>query len=294
MTAFVSVQEGCDKFCTFCVVPYTRGAEYSRPMADVLTETRALVDQGVREITLIGQNVNAYHGAAENGDASLVDLIAAIARLDGVDRIRYTTSHPLEMTDALIALHGDEPKLMPFLHLPVQSGSDRILKAMNRKHTAADYLRIVEKLRAARPDMALSSDFIVGFPGEREQDFEDTMALARAVGFAQAYSFKYSKRPGTPAAGMHNQAEEEVASDRLHRLQALLSAQQRAFNEGKIGETLDILVTQAGRKGGQMQGRTPYLQATHFDGDAKAQGAIVRARIIAASQNSLTAVRVDE
>ncbi len=289
VSAFVSVQEGCDKFCTFCVVPYTRGGEYSRPLEDVLRETRALAAQGVREITFIGQNVNAYHGAGESGDARLADLIRAAAAIPGVERIRYTTSHPLEMDDDLIALHGEEPKLMPFLHLPVQSGSDRILKAMNRRHTAADYLRIVEKLRAARPDIAFSTDVIVGFPGERDADFGNTLALVRAVGFAQAYSFKYSPRPGTPAAAMHGAVAPDVMSARLAQLQALLAEQQRAFNAAFVGADIEVLISRSGRKPGQVQGRSPYLQAVHFDGDPARIGALARVRVIAASQNSLTA-----
>ncbi len=289
VTAFLSIQEGCDKFCTFCVVPYTRGAEYSRPMADVLAEARALAAQGVREITLLGQNVNAYHG--DGGDFTA--LLQAMARIDGVQRLRYTTSHPMEMTDALIALHGEEAKLMPYLHLPVQAGSDRVLKAMNRKHDRAHYMRIVDKLRAARPDIALSTDFIVGFPGETEKDFEATMALARDVGFASAFSFKYSPRPGTPAAAMLGQIEEAVKAERLARLQDLLSAQQRAFNEAQIGRTLPVLVSGKGRKPGQKHGRTPYLQAAHFEDETAREGDIVSVRVTAASQNSLTAARVE-
>ena len=288
VSAFVSVQEGCDKFCTFCVVPYTRGAEYSRPCAEVLAEVHTLASQGVRDIVFIGQNVNAYHGAA-----SLAELIALAADIEGVKRIRYTTSHPLEMDDALIELHGREPKLMPFLHLPVQSGSSRILKAMNRRHTAEDYLRIVARLRAARPDLALSSDFIVGFPGERESDFEETLALAREVTFASAYSFKFSRRPGTPAGAMQGQVAEDVKSERLARLQAILSAQQAAFNAAQVNETLEILVAQPGRKPGQVQGRSPYLQAVHFAGDRALIGECVRVRIERASQNSLSGVLAD-
>ncbi|MGE0046330.1 MAG: tRNA (N6-isopentenyl adenosine(37)-C2)-methylthiotransferase MiaB [Hyphomonadaceae bacterium] len=283
VSAFLSVQEGCDKFCTFCVVPYTRGAEFSRPVADVIAEARALADQGVREITLIGQNVNAYHGGTD-----LAGLIEAVARIEGVARIRYTTSHPLEMDDELIALHGGEPKLMPYLHLPVQSGSTRILKAMNRRHSADDYLTIAAKLRAARADIALSTDFIVGFPGEREQEFEETLALARAIGFASAYSFKYSRRPGTPASAMQGQVAEDVKAERLARLQGVLFERQRAFNASCIGRELDVLVAQRGRKAGQIHGRSPYMQSVHFAGDAAQIGQIVRVRIKAASQNSLT------
>ncbi|MBL8530412.1 MAG: tRNA (N6-isopentenyl adenosine(37)-C2)-methylthiotransferase MiaB [Hyphomonadaceae bacterium] len=286
VSAFLSIQEGCDKFCTFCVVPYTRGAEYSRPLGDVLGEARALVEKGVREITLLGQNVNAYHG----GEGGFAGLLRALAQIEGLVRLRYTTSHPIEMSDDLIALHGEEEKLMPYLHLPVQSGSDRILKAMNRKHDGAFYRRIIERLRAARPDIALSTDFIVGFPGERAQDFEDTLALVRDVGFASAYSFKYSPRPGTPAAAMMAQVDEAEKSERLARLQKLLSEQQRAFNEAQIGRVLPVLVTGQGRKPGQAHGRSPYLQAVHFEADA-APGAVVAVRIEAASQNSLAGAR---
>jgi len=289
VTAFLSIQEGCDKFCTFCVVPYTRGAEYSRPAADILAEARMLADSGVREITLLGQNVNAYHGEGAGGFA---DLLSALAQISGVARIRYTTSHPIEMNDELIALHGAEPKLMPYLHLPVQSGSDRVLKAMNRKHDSAFYRDIIARLRAARPDIALSTDFIVGFPGERDVDFEATMQLVRDVGFASAYSFKYSSRPGTPAAAMLAQIREEAKAERLAALQKLLFEQQRAFNESQIGRTLDILVAGRGRRPGQAHGRSPYLQAVHFD-DARARdGEIVQVKIIAATQNSLAGERV--
>jgi tRNA-2-methylthio-N6-dimethylallyladenosine synthase len=288
VSAFVSIQEGCDKFCTFCVVPYTRGAEYSRPMRDVLAEARALADQGVRELTLLGQNVNAYHGDG----AAFADLLSAIAEIEGVARIRYTTSHPIEMDEALIALHGSEPKLMPYLHLPVQSGSDRILKAMNRKHDRALYRDIISRLRSARPDIALSTDFIVGFPGEREQDFEDTLALAREIGFASAYSFKYSARPGTPAAAMMGQVDEAVKDERLQRLQALLSEMQRAFNERQIGRVLPVLVAGRGRRPGQAHGRSPYAQAVHFLDDVARDGDIIPVRMIAATQNSLTGERV--
>jgi len=288
VTAFLSVQEGCDKFCTFCVVPYTRGAEYSRPLEKVLVEARELAAQGVRELTLIGQNVNAWHGARGDSEATFSDLVREVARIQGIARIRYTTSHPVEMTDDLIALHGDEEKLMPFLHLPVQTGSSRILKAMNRNHTAQDYVAIIERLREARPDIALSTDFIVGFPGETEQDFEATLDLARRVGFASAYSFKYSRRPGTPAAGMHGQVSEEVSADRLARLHALLGDQQRAFNEAQIGKSLPVLVASAGRRPGQMHGRSPYLQSVHFDGAIDLIGRIVEVSIVAATQNSIS------
>ncbi len=288
VTAFLSVQEGCDKFCTFCVVPYTRGAEFSRPAADVLAEAQALVDRGVREITLLGQNVNAYH--SEGGDG-LAGLLERLARIPELARLRYMTSHPLEVTQDLISLHGAEPKLMPFLHLPVQSGSDRILKAMNRKHDVVHYHDIVARLRRARPDIALSTDFIVGFPGESDQDFEATMELAREVGFASAFSFKYSPRPGTPAALMHGQVGDSVKSERLARLQELLGGQQRAFNAGKIGLSLPVLVTGKGRVAGQKHGRTPYLQSVHFADETARDGDIVSLRIKAASQNSLTGER---
>jgi tRNA-2-methylthio-N6-dimethylallyladenosine synthase len=263
-------------------VPYTRGAEYSRPAEAVLAEARALAAQGVREIVFIGQNVNAYHGGM-----SLAGLIRAAAEIPGVARIRYTTNHPNEMSDDLIAAHGEVEALTPFVHLPAQSGSSRVLKAMNRKHDADAYIRIVEKLRAARPDIALSSDFIVGFPGERESEFEATLALVRAVGFAQAFSFKYSRRPGTPAAEMHGQVADDVASERLQRLQALLREQQAAFNARQIGRLLPVLVDGPGRHPGQMHGRSPYLQAVHFDGDEALVGAVMNVAIEAASLNSL-------
>lgn len=287
VTAFLSVQEGCDKFCTFCVVPYTRGAEFSRPIKDVLAEARSLTDRGVREITLLGQNVNAYHG-----DASFTDLLEQLARIDGLDRIRYMTSHPIEMTDELIALHGAEPKLMPFLHLPVQSGSDRILKAMNRKHDSAFYRDIIARMRQVRPDIAVSTDFIVGFPGEREQDFEDTMQLARDIDFALAFSFKYSSRPGTPAAAMMGQVDEGVKGERLQALQKLLFEQQTAFNKSQVGRVLPVLVTGDGRMSGQKHGRSPYLQSVHFDDTTARNGDIVSVRILSGSQNSLAGARV--
>ena len=291
VSAFVAIQEGCDKFCTFCVVPYTRGAEYSRPLAAIVAEASALADRGVRELTLLGQNVNAYHGEGEGGAASLADLLRALARIETIERLRYTTSHPMEMSDDLIALHGEAPKLMPFLHLPAQSGSDRILKAMNRKHDSALYRDIVARLRQARPDLGLSTDFIVGFPGETDKDFEATLALVRDVGFASAYSFKYSPRPGTPAAAMAGQIDEKVKSARLARLQAAMAEQQRDFNAARIGRVLPVLVTGPGRNPGQKHGRSPYMQAVHFiDAQARA-GDIVAVRILAASQNSLTGAR---
>ena len=292
VTAFLSIQEGCDKFCTFCVVPYTRGAEYSRPLGDVIAEARALADRGVREITLLGQNVNAYHGEAGGRAASFAELLHDLAQISGIERLRYTTSHPIEMTDELIALHGAEPKLMPYLHLPVQSGSDRVLKAMNRKHDGAFYRDIIARLRKVRPDIALSSDFIVGFPGEREQDFEDTLQLVRDIGFASAYSFKYSLRPGTPAAAMLAQIPDDAKSERLARLQALLWEQQRSFNAAQIDRVMPILVTGDGRRAGQKHGRSPYLQAVHFDDTSARDGDIVPVRIVSASQNSLAGERL--
>ena len=292
--AFLTVQEGCDKFCTFCVVPYTRGAEFSRPAAQILAEARRLVAQGSAEITLLGQNVNAYRGAAPGGSGSagerwgLARLIRALAEIRGLARIRYTTSHPRDMDEALIEAHADVPALMPFLHLPVQSGSDRILAAMNRGHRAADYLALVDRLRRARPDLALSSDFIVGFPGETEADFEATLALVRAVNYAQAFSFKYSPRPGTPAALAGDQVPEEIKTARLHRLQAELWEQQRRFNESKIGTVMPVLLDRPGRHPGQLIGRSPWLQPVHLDAPARAMGRIVEARIAAATLNSLT------
>ncbi|MEL6999361.1 MAG: tRNA (N6-isopentenyl adenosine(37)-C2)-methylthiotransferase MiaB [Pseudomonadota bacterium] len=288
-TAFLTVQEGCDKFCAFCVVPYTRGAEISRPVAKVLAEARDLVSRGAREITLLGQNVNAYHGEGADGrDWSLARLIRALAEIDGLWRIRYTTSHPNDMDDDLITAHGDVPALMPYLHLPVQAGSDRVLKAMNRKHTAESYIRLIERIRAARPDLALSGDFITGFPGETEEDFAATLDLVREVEYAQAYSFKYSPRPGTPAA-TDNQVPEDEKADRLARLQALLSAQQAAFNVAQVGKTLPVLIEKPGRNPGQMVGRSPYLQPVHLDCSADLAGHIVDARIEAAVANSLSA-----
>ena len=289
-TAFVSVQEGCDKFCTFCVVPYTRGAEFSRSVDDIILESRGLAAQGVREITLLGQNVNAFHGAGpdKQGEWGLGQLVRHMAKIGGIERIRYTTSHPRDMDDDLISAHGELDKMMPFLHLPVQSGSDRILKAMNRGHTAEHYLTIMRKMRDARPDIALASDFIVGFPGESDQDFEDTMALVREVDYAIAYSFKYSRRPGTPASDMFGQVDEAVKDERLQRLQALLREQQERFNRSKVGQTLPILVTGRGRNPGQAHGRSPYLQAVHFDAGEDLIGQIVDVKIVGASLNSLS------
>ena len=289
VTAFLTVQEGCDKFCTFCVVPYTRGAEWSRPLAAVLDEARALADRGVREVTLLGQNVNAYDGERADGKkATLAELAHALADISGLDRIRYTTSHPNDMSDDLIAAHGDLDALMPYLHLPVQSGSDRILRLMNRKHGRQKYFDLIERIRAARPDMALSGDFIVGFPGETERDFEDTMDLVRRVNYASAFSFMYSPRPGTPAAGMGAQVPPEVAKDRLHRLQALLLEQQVAFNAAQAGRTLDVLFEKKGRHGRQAIGRSPYLQSVHVDDADHLIGKIVPVEIVSGQQNSLT------
>jgi len=290
--AFLTVQEGCDKFCAFCVVPYTRGAEVSRPVAKLLAEARDLVSRGVVEITLLGQNVNAYHGegpVSEGGGAwSLARLIAALARIEGLARIRYTTSHPNDMTDDLIAAHADVPALAPFLHLPVQSGSDRVLKAMNRRHDAAGYLRLLERVRAARPDIALSGDFIVGFPGETEADFRATLDLAAEAAYAQAFSFKYSPRPGTPAAEAA-QVPEPVKAARLARLQAVLAASQSAFNAACVGRDLAVLLEKPGRRAGQLIGRSPYLQSVHMDADAARIGEIVTARIVSAGPLSLAA-----
>ncbi|MAK59740.1 MAG: tRNA (N6-isopentenyl adenosine(37)-C2)-methylthiotransferase MiaB [Ponticaulis sp.] len=290
-SAFLSVQEGCDKFCSFCVVPYTRGAEFSRSVDAIVAEARALIRKGVREINLLGQNVNAYHGTApslEGGDDwTLAQLIRHLAKIDGLDRIRFTTSHPRDMDDDLIAAFGDTEKLMPYLHLPVQAGSDSILKAMNRGHTAQHYVDIIERLRVVRPDMAVTSDFIVGFPGERDEDFEDTMRIVETIDYAAAYSFKYSRRPGTPAADMFAQVPEEVKDERLQRLQALIRDQQTRFNQSQIGKTLPVLVTGTGRNDGQMAGRTPYLQATHFDGTEDLIGQIVDVTMTNATLNSV-------
>ncbi len=290
-TAFLTVQEGCDKFCAFCVVPYTRGTEVSRPVARLLADARDLVERGVREITLLGQNVNAYHGEGPDGAWTLARLIREMARIDGLARIRFTTSHPNDMDDDLIAAHGSEPKLMPYLHLPVQSGSDRILKAMNRKHTAAEYLRLIDRLRAVRPDMLLSGDFIVGFPSETDADFEDTMALVRAVGYGQAYSFKYSARPGTPAAERAG-VPDDVATDRLHRLQALLTQQQRAAQDAMVGREVSVLIEKPGRMPGQMVGKSEYLHAVHVRDATAEVGQIARVRIVESVTNSLAGEEV--
>jgi tRNA-2-methylthio-N6-dimethylallyladenosine synthase len=289
VTAFLTVQEGCDKFCSFCVVPYTRGAEYSRPVAQVLAEAAHAVRSGVREITLLGQNVNAYHGEGPDGtDWGLGNLVRQLAELPGLDRIRYTTSHPNDMDDELIAAHRDVPQLMPFVHLPVQSGANRILSAMNRPYTADAYRRVVDRLRSARCDLALSSDFIVGFPGESDEDFDATIELVEEIGFAQAFSFKFSPRPGTPAASLCEQIPESVKSDRLTILQALLDRQQRNFNNTCIGRTLPVLVEKPGRHAGQLVGRSPYLQSVHLAAAERRIGEVIPVQILAASANSLT------
>ena len=293
LSAFLTVQEGCDKFCSFCVVPYTRGAEYSRPATDVIAEARRQVAGGAREITLLGQNVNAYHGAAPGaaeGDWGLGRLILALAEIDGLDRIRYTTSHPADMDDELIRAHGDVPQLMPYLHLPVQSGSDRILAAMNRRYTADEYRRLVDRLRQARPDLALSSDFIVGFPGETEADFQATLELVGEIAYAQAFSFKYSARPGTPAAEAERGAtaiDDSVKQQRLAELQARLAVQQRRFNRALVGTTLAVLFDRPGRRDGQMAGRSPFLQPVHVAGNEDLYGRLVDVTIEAALSNSL-------
>jgi tRNA-2-methylthio-N6-dimethylallyladenosine synthase len=289
VTAFLTVQEGCDKFCTFCVVPYTRGGEWSRPAEAIEAEARSLADAGVREVTLLGQNVNAYAG-----EGGLAALIRQLAKIPGLDRIRYTTSHPRDMDDALIAAHAEVAELMPYLHLPVQAGSDRVLKAMNRAHTAESYVRLIEKIRAARPDIAISGDFIVGFPGEREADFEATLSLVREVGYASAFSFKYSRRPGTPAAAMPGQVADAVKEERLARLQALLDEQQRGFNAAQAGLTLPVLFEKPGRHPGQLIGRSPYLQAVHATAPDHLIGQIVPVVIEDASRNSLAGVLAPE
>ncbi len=289
--AFLTVQEGCDKFCAFCVVPYTRGAEISRPAERILDEARDLVARGVRDITLLGQNVNAYHGQGPGGDWTLARLLRGLAQIDGLARLRYTTSHPNDMDEDLVAAHGNLPKLMPYLHLPVQSGSDRILRAMNRKHSAGDYLALVARIRAARPDILLSSDFIVGFPGETDQDFEDTLALIRDVGFGAAYSFKYSPRPGTPAAEKA-EVDPDEADARLQRLQALITTQQRAAQDAMVGRTVGVLYEKPGRMPGQMVGKSDHLQAVHVT-DAMGQvGELVQVRVSASSSNSLAGERI--
>jgi tRNA-2-methylthio-N6-dimethylallyladenosine synthase len=286
VSAFLTVQEGCDKFCTFCVVPYTRGGEWSRPPEQIENEAKRLADQGVREVTLLGQNVNAYDG----GGYTLAKLVRRLAKIPGLDRIRYTTSHPRDMGDDLIEAHGELPELMPYLHLPVQAGSDKILKAMNRDHTAESYIRLIEKIRAARPDIAMSGDFIVGFPGERDGDFEKTLELVREVGFASAFSFKYSRRPGTPASAMPGQVDEAVKAERLDRLNVLLDEQQKAFNALQVGKVMPVLFEKKGRNAGQIVGRSPYLQAVHAVGSENLLGQIGPVRIESSAKMSLGGV----
>jgi tRNA-2-methylthio-N6-dimethylallyladenosine synthase len=289
-SAFLTVQEGCDKFCTYCVVPYTRGAEISRPWDGILAEAQALVDAGAREIVLLGQNVNGWADETRG----LADLIRALAKIDGLERIRYTTSHPTDMTDALVAAHGEVEKLMPYLHLPVQSGSNSILKAMNRSHTTETYLAVLEKMRAARPDIALSGDFIVGFPGETDEDFKATLSIVDEARYASAYSFKYSARPGTPAATMPNQVRREIMDERLQRLQERINAHRLAFNQSKVGVDTQILVERAGKHEGQILGRSPWLQSVHVAAPAQ-PGELVDVTLVAAGPNSMTgAVRQKE
>jgi len=288
VAAFLTIQEGCDKFCTFCVVPYTRGAEVSRAASAILGEGRRLADNGVRELTLLGQNVNAWHGADGRGHAwRLAELLAALAQIPGIERLRYTTSHPIDMDDSLIAAHRDLPALMPYLHLPVQSGSDRVLQAMNRRHTRAHYLDLVARIRQARPDIALSGDFIVGFPGESDEDFEATLEIVREAGYAQAFSFMYSQRPGTPGATMDGQVPQDVKADRLARLQALIAERQFDFNRSCVGRVADVLVEKPGRRAGQVAARSPWLQTVLLPQAAGAIGDIVRVRIVEAGPNSL-------
>jgi tRNA-2-methylthio-N6-dimethylallyladenosine synthase len=295
VSAFLTIQEGCDKFCTFCVVPYTRGAEFSRGPSEILKEALRLVNLNVREVTLLGQNVNNYHGLGDDGCVwGLGRLIRAIGEIPGIERIRYMTSYPADVDDALIATHRDVDQLMPFLHLPVQSGSNRILKAMNRRHSADDYRELVERLRSARPDLALSSDFIIGFPGETEDDFKATMKLVEDIGFSQAYSFKYSPRPGTPAATLQNQIDETLKSERLAILQTALKAQQLAFNKSCAGSVMPVLLDRPGRNAGQMVGRSPYMQPVHVTVPEKLFGTIVDLRIEEGKANSLVGSLPDE
>ena len=290
VTAFLTVQEGCDKFCTFCVVPYTRGAEVSRPLARIVEEARQLAEAGVREITLLGQNVNAWHGENAAGNTvGLGALLRELAGVEGIERLRYTTSHPRDMDDELIAAHRDLAKLMPYLHLPVQSGSDRILKAMNRRHTGDEYRRLIDRIRTAQPDIAMSGDFIVGFPGETDADFDDTMRIVQDVGYAQAFSFKYSSRPGTPGAELDGQVGEAVKAERLQALQELLTSQQQAFAQDCVGRTIGLLIEKPGRNPGQRVGRSPWLQPVIVDEKAGEIGDIVQVRITSAGPNSLFA-----
>jgi tRNA-2-methylthio-N6-dimethylallyladenosine synthase len=288
LTAFLTVQEGCDKFCSFCVVPYTRGSETSRPLEQVLREAETLAEAGVRELTLLGQNVNAYHGLDARGrTVGLGELCYRLSLIPGIARIRYTTSHPLDMTDELIEMHRDLDALMPYLHLPIQSGSDTILKAMNRRHTVAEYMHVIERIKAARPDMAMSGDFIVGFPGETDADFEATMQVVREVGYASAYTFKYSIRPGTPGATMGDQVAEAKKTERLNALNEQINIQMREFLHSTVGRTVPVLIEKPGRQAGQIGGRSPYLQAVHMDGPARLIGQIVPVMIVEARNNSL-------
>ncbi|MGB7286293.1 MAG: tRNA (N6-isopentenyl adenosine(37)-C2)-methylthiotransferase MiaB [Salaquimonas sp.] len=293
LAAFLTVQEGCDKFCTFCVVPYTRGAEVSRSVSQILEEANRLADAGVKEVTLLGQNVNAWHGKQDGKNWNLGDLLYRLSEIEGIARLRYTTSHPIDMEQSLIDAHRDLPKLMPYLHLPIQAGSDRILKAMNRHHTKEQYLQIIDKVRAVRSDMAISGDFIVGFPGESDADFEETMDVIRRVNYASAFSFKYSPRPGTPGADLDNQVPEAVASERLARLQALLRDQMTEFNAGCVGKEIDLLIEKRGKREGQVLGRSPWLQTVVVEGDASEISQTLRVRISEAGPASLNAVRID-
>ena len=293
-SAFLTVQEGCDKFCTYCVGPYTRGAEVSRPVGELIDEARALIDGGARELTLLGQNVNAFHGTDAAGNAvTLAGLLRRIAALDPHVRLRFTTSHPGDMADDLIAAHGELPQLMPYLHLPVQSGSDRVLKRMNRSHSVESYLSLLDRLRAARPDIALSGDFIVGFPGETEADFADTLKIVETVGYAQAYSFKYSPRPGTPAATMADQIAPAVMDERLQRLQAAIAREAQRFNDATVGKRVDVLLERAGRRPGQLIGKSPWLQSVHLSAPGLAIGDLVTCDIVAAWPNSLEGALAD-
>ena len=288
VAAFLTIQEGCDKFCTFCVVPYTRGAEFSRPAKQIITEAEKLASKGVREVTLLGQNVNAYRGAGDNGSESLARLVTELSQVKGIERIRYVTSHPRDMTDDLIEAHAQNEKLMPYLHLPIQSGNDRILKAMNRGHTTKHYLNIIERMRKARSDMAVSGDFIVGFPGETDEEFEDTLSLVKEVNYASAYSFKYSPRPGTPAAERRDQIDENLKNERLARLQSLIASQTAAFNSSCVGKNFDVLLEKQGRQNGQLIGRSPYLQSVHLEAGNLKIGDIAKVTIKSIGPNSLS------
>jgi tRNA-2-methylthio-N6-dimethylallyladenosine synthase len=284
VTAFLTIQEGCDKFCTFCVVPYTRGAEFSRPVEQIVDEAQKLAAQGVRELTLLGQNVNAYRGSG----SSLAGLITKLSQIDGIERLRYMTSHPRDMSDDLIEAHGNNAKLMPYLHLPIQSGSDRVLKAMNRGHNTAQYMKLIERIRAAQPRIAMTSDFIVGFPGETNTEFEETLDLVRVVNYAGAFSFKYSPRPGTPAAENENQIPEDLKNERLARLQTVLTKQQAVFNQSCVSKTMTVLLEKPGRQSGQLIGRSPYLQSVHLDAPESLVGSFIEAHILAVGPNSLS------